>query len=136
MSCRMRTYLRFTPEEFAALSLACRPLRLNDKPFPQFKHFLVESLRTTSPGLAGRVALLGPHEVGILRDYLRSRQGHRPARRVRLTRGERAAVAEAASAYLLPGGFPHAFREFLLRRFRDSFPRLARKVAGLTEREV
>ena len=45
-------------------------------------------------------------------------------------------MSRAASDYLLPDGFPHAFREFLLRRFRDSFPRLARKVALLTEREV
>src|SRR5947209_11474518 len=122
MSCRMRTYLRFTPHEFAAISLACRPLRLNDKPFPQFKHFLVESLRTTSPELAGRVALFGPQEVGILHAYLKAGQGHRAVRRVRLTRGERAAVSRASSDYLLPGGFPHAFREFLVRRFRDSFP--------------
>src|SRR5438105_2206674 len=131
MSYRMRTYLRFTPEEFAAISLACRPLHLNDKPFPQFKQFLVESLRTTSHQLAGRVALFGPQEVGILHAYLKARQGHRPTRRARLTRGDRAAVSRAASDYLLPGGFPHAFREFLLRRFRDSFPRLARKVARL-----
>jgi len=45
-------------------------------------------------------------------------------------------VSRAASDYLLPGGFPHAFREFLVRRFRDTFPRLARKVTRLTEREV
>jgi len=136
MSYRMRTYLRFTPEEFAAISLACRPLHLNGKPLPLFKHFLVESLRMTSPELAGRVALFRPHEVGILHDDLRARQGHRPARRTRLTRGERAAVSRASSAYLLPDGFPHAFQEFLLQRFRDSFPRLARKVARLTEQEV
>ena len=45
-----------------AISLACRPLHLNGKPFPQFKHFLVESLRLTAPGLAGRIALFPIHE--------------------------------------------------------------------------
>jgi hypothetical protein len=141
----MKTYLRFTPAEYHAISRACRSVTFHEDSFPRFKHFLVESLRETLPELARRIAGLHKYQIGIIFEHLREqRRAARPAAPADskpgsahdLTPPEWQAVSLATRAYGLPDGFPDAFREFLVRHFRRTAPELSGKIARFSDPQV
>lgn len=67
----MRTYLRFTRQEFRAISRACRSLPLTDDCFATFRSSLVAALAASQPDLARRIDSFRLDQVRILFHYLR-----------------------------------------------------------------
>jgi len=140
----MKTYLRFTPQEYEAIVKVCRPVDLGDDFFPIFKYFLVESLKDPSPGLAGRIAQLRRGEVGIIFEHLKSKRRLAAGRACRqvgeadpdLTDQEWQAVARASRAFDLPADFLHSYRAFLVGHFRHSLPELAHKLTRFSDRQM
>jgi len=141
----MKTYLRFTPAEYRALSRACRSIDLHDDFFPVFQHFLVSALRAHAPDLANRIANFRKYQIGIVFEHLKARRkaadqaddstGQRAPRHA-LTPQERQKVSCAAGAYTLPAGFPHVFRDYLVQHFQETAPDLSRKLAYFSDRQM
>jgi hypothetical protein len=135
------THLRFTPEEYGAISALCRSIHLRDECFPIFRYFLAEALHECWPALAGRVALLGERRLRLLFRHIQQRHGQaaRPERDSAehgLSAEEYAEVARASEWFLLRGGRRSAFRAFLAHYFRAEAPALADKLARLCARQV
>jgi hypothetical protein len=128
----MRTYLRFTPREYRAISRTCRSIRLDDDHYPAFQSALVAALRVVQPDLARRVAAFRSYQVGILFEHLKSRDDTRPT----FTAEECRAVARACGSAVLPARFVAWFRDALVGHFREARPDLAEKLARLGEREL
>src|SRR4051794_3053630 len=131
----MSAYVRFTPAEYRALCQVCVAIDFRNDLFRIFKQFLVESLKDSSPALAGRVAQLSRAQVRVVYQYLKEqRQDRAEARRLppppppELSPTEFQAVTDVADAYRLPAGFPHVFRDFLARQLRELAPDLVRKL--------
>jgi hypothetical protein len=131
------TYLRFSPADYRSLCRFCQP------PLPlcldalAFKRLLVTSLAEAHPSLAERVAELRGQKLRILHDHFRGRAtadtpagaGHA------FSAEELTTVAEACESFLHPVRFLRHFRVALAGHLRDSFPGLACKLAGLSERQ-
>jgi hypothetical protein len=67
------SHLRFSPDEYDALSLACRPLNHSRHRHPshRLKRLLVQSLAGGSPELAERIASMRGQEIRLIRDHFR-----------------------------------------------------------------
>ncbi len=122
-------YIRFTPDEFDAISRLCRPLDLG-KTRPQFlKRLLVASLAEPLPRLAERVAALSPQQFHILIARLSeptAEQSHG------LTEAEVELVAEAGGVLIAHTRFAHVLKRSLVRRLVEWHPTLAVKVGRLS----
>src|SRR5438552_1533807 len=70
-------YLRFTPDEFRAISEVCRSIKLTDDFFPLLQYFLVESLTGTFPSLAERIAHFRGPKLTLLYGYLSKQRKNR-----------------------------------------------------------
>src|SRR5689334_3216994 len=66
---RMPTYLRFTRQEYRAISQVYDSLDASDD-LPAFKTLLVISLSARLPALADRIARLHPSQVRIIYEHL------------------------------------------------------------------
>jgi len=66
--------LRFTPDEYDAITRACRTLRF-DGSFAVFQRSLADAVREGHPALAGRIAGLGKGCIRVLSEYLECHKG-------------------------------------------------------------
>jgi len=123
------SHLRFTPTEYRALVLMCRPLDLDDDFFPNFKGFLVNALLDTLPDLATRIALFNRAKMRLLFDHFREKN---ETTKEKLTSDDFRALAQACGAVVHPHRFLHRYQWALVRHFRQERPSLARKLARLT----
>jgi hypothetical protein len=128
----MLTYLRFTPNEFQAISRACRSIPLRDDFFAAFQSSLVAVLTAAKPDLARRIASLRLYQVGILFQYLKGQDETSPA----FTAAECQAVARVCGSVVLPPRFVGSFRDALVGHLTSIWPGLADKLARLSEQEV
>jgi hypothetical protein len=74
------SYLRFSPEEYLALSQVCGLLKLNRCRPNYLKRLLVQSLTTSSPQLAQRIGRFRGRELRMIRDHFRNLQHEQPDR--------------------------------------------------------
>ena len=144
----MQTYLRFTPQEFQAISQACRPLDLvGGVSLPAFQRFVAEALRGTRPALADRIARFRKYQVGILYEHLKEQRasGAGPAGRAAeakgpagcdLTAEEWRALSQAGELFRLQGGPPSSFKGFVLQQLGAASPALAQKLARLSDYQI
>jgi hypothetical protein len=123
------SHLRFSPDEYQALSLVCLPLNLNHRlPSHRLKRLLVRSLADTNPALARRVAGLPGQGIRLIRDHFREvRHG--------LTAKEVGLLAEQAGALFLTTCFVCPSRLALVEYFREARPDLAAKLDRLGQRQ-
>ena len=68
------SYLRFTPDEFQHLWLACRGIDFRGDYFSGFKRHLVDSLSGTAPELARRLSRFRRQKLELLYCSLRERK--------------------------------------------------------------
>jgi hypothetical protein len=124
------SYLRFTPSEYRALALLCRPLQLEDAFFRDFKAYLVRTLLESLPELAKRVALFTNAKLRILFDHFREQGRKGPAG---FTTEELRLLTQACNSLVHPHRFLHYYKHTLVRHFRKTHPVLAVKLARLSE---
>jgi hypothetical protein len=142
----MTTFLRFTPQEYRAILQACAPLELGAGSFNGFQGFLVQSLATPFPALASRVAHFRRRQVLILLRHLKGARsamvrqdgparagGTRPPH---LTVEEAGIVSQAAGFLWLHDECRPSFKVCLLRLVEERSPRLARRLARMSDREI
>lgn len=131
----MSNYLRFTPDEFQALRLACRPLSLTG-PFSAFQQTLACALRSSHPLLARRIGRLSKARVRTLRLHMEGQQSNRPANseaspRCDLSIREWKTVSQACAVIWLSDDCPHSFQGRLVGEVEGTEPALAEKLGRL-----
>jgi hypothetical protein len=142
----MATYLRFTRQEFQAISQVHALLDASDD-LPAFQTLLVLSLSPRFPALADHIARLHQSHIRIIYDHL---QAERPPRE-RLSQGTAAGCAgqgphltgEEGEIITWAAGFlwlhdecRPSFKECLVRLVGESSPALAGRLARLSDHEV
>ena len=142
----MADYLRFTVDEYQALCRAGRVLPLTG-PLSAFQHALGDALIQTHPVLAARVAALYEQQVsllvGCLEDH-RDPQGQHPGQdaaaedqpETDLSFVEWRAVSLACAVVALRDDSLPSFKGRLLQQVAHDEPRLAAKLARLSEGQV
>jgi hypothetical protein len=131
------TCLRFSPKDYRALSRLCVPLPTPRDDLAAFRRFLIQSLADSRPALAERIAAFDGHKLGVLLDHFSDRApADAPRGGWRAFNGEELRVlAEACASFLHPVRFVRHLRMALVGHLSDLFPHLARKLAGLSERQ-
>lgn len=126
-------YLRFSPQEYRAISHLCGPLDLSNPRLSAFRRFLVECLGERHPELAARIGRFRAHEVKILYDHLRRRRAAGPADPSReLTADELQMLTGTYGPLLCHARFRRPLRRSLIQHFRESRPELAWKLDQLS----
>jgi hypothetical protein len=136
------SYLRFTPDDYRLLARACRHVQLGGCSRAAFNRLLVESLSSSSPGLAQRIACLRRTELSLLYDHFRERlrptaEGDRQGSDVDggeqgFTPGELRVIAEACLSAPFHVRFVRPFKRVLVELFQEAWPALAQKLARLS----
>jgi hypothetical protein len=132
-------YLRFSPDEYRALTAACRGLRLTDDFFPCFKYFLLETLTATCPHLADRISGFRRPALAILYHHLRDARAKARAGRSTTadwTFEEWQAICTASRLHQPHNRLWPSLQEFLVRRFRKKQPGLAERIRRLSPDQV
>jgi hypothetical protein len=125
------SYLRFTPDDYRTILQACCRLDPGSHHRPAFKRRLVEALAGTSSSLAKRIARLRASDVRLLHDHFRERT--RPANPWHeFAPGELRALEDACAAAPFPVRFVRPFKRFLVDKFQEIWPDLARKISWLS----
>ncbi len=143
----MVTYVRFTPQEFRAISRVCASLNFSDDAFPAFKAFLTDSLGPGFPALASRISRLDDCQIGLIYEHLKGQRAPaaQPGRDRRAAAGgqgphlageDRKALARAAAFLRLHDECLPSFKACLVRLVGESSPALASRLARLTDHEV
>jgi hypothetical protein len=124
------SHLRFSPDEYQALSLVCLPLNLTHHRLPshRLKRLLVTSLAGSKPALAERIAGLRGQGIRLIRAHFRAVRHGLTAKEVRL-------LAEQAGALFLTSRFVLSLRLALVEHFREARPDLAAKLDRLGQRQ-
>src|SRR5581483_1197225 len=143
----IQTYLRFTPQEFRAISQACVSLDFGGDLFSGFKTFLIDSLSPRFPTLATRIAHIPRSHVGIIYEHLKGErasmvqpsqglQGERDGPELHLSGEDRKIVTRAAEFLWLHDECLPSFKVLLVRLVEERSPVLARRLARLTDHEL
>jgi hypothetical protein len=115
------THLRFSPQEYQAISHLCRPLDLHRYPWHALKRLLVYSLAE----LGQRIAQMGREEFKILHDHFRESQ--RLEGQHELSPEELSVVAQAGGPLLFNARFVRPLKRALVQR-----PDLATKLERMS----
>jgi hypothetical protein len=126
----MQTFLRFSPAEYDAIALVCRPLDPNRFPPHKLRRLLVEALGRSQPALAERLAHLKPVQVLILHQHFWGTP--RPAGQECLTAREVEALTDAFGPLLLHCRFARPLKQALVRHLLRGASDLAEKVHRLS----
>jgi hypothetical protein len=130
-------YLRFSPDDYHALSRLCRP----DLAFPldltAFKQFLLLALSDTRPALAERIAGLGRRHVRVLHDHFAARAaaGRSTAQWHGLDPKELRVLREACRCYPAAVRFLRPLKANLVQLLKEVFPALSKKVRDMSDEE-
>jgi hypothetical protein len=131
------SYLRLSPEEYRALCRLCEQLPLGATGLTAFRHFLVAYMPLEQLDLAKRIARLDDLQMRLLYEQLLSQypSDALPGGWEAFTEAELKAVADAWESFPYPIRFLRHFRTPLVHLLSDGSPDLARKLAGLNERQ-
>jgi hypothetical protein len=124
------TYLRFTPREYLAISVLCRPLDYDRYSAYALKWFLVGSLAAEWPELAARINRFTKEQLHLLRDHVR--QLARPEEPPSLTPEEVELVVTTAGPLLFKARFMGPLKTALVKLLGEKHPKLAGKLARLS----
>jgi hypothetical protein len=129
--------LRFSGDEYRVLCRLSERIPLEEMTPSALQHFLVAHLPPQQTGLARRIARLDNLQMQLLQENLPGLNPVEAMRDVRdaFTEAELEAVADAWDPFPYPIRFLRHLRYPLVRRVSDSFPGLARKLSGLSERQ-
>ncbi len=132
----MSDHLRFTPEEYKALTRACdtAPAR---GPARTFQQGLAGALRRDHPALADRIAALPAPLLDVLMEHLHDRDAlarPEPAR-YELSYAEWRIVAQACAVVVLRTSDAASFRGSLLREIAEVEPLLAARLFRLDDEQ-
>jgi hypothetical protein len=137
------SYLRFTPEEFRAISQVCRPLDFGGDSFDTFQPLLVDSLADRYPELASRIAGFRSHQLALLYCHMGERRASKAKAMNQeaepesyLSFEELHAIWQASHPSWPCGGFHPSFKKFLMAHFASRSPHLRWKLARFTERQM
>jgi hypothetical protein len=130
-------YLRFSPDDYQALTRLCRPGLTFPFDLTAFKQFLLLALCDARPALAERIAGLGRRQVRVLHDHFAARaaavrsaaQGHG------LGPKEMRVLREACRCYPATVRFLWPFRANLVNVLQGVFPALAEKVRQMSDEQ-
>jgi hypothetical protein len=129
-------YLRFSPEDYRTLCRLCLPHLPHALDLPAFRQLLLFALSDTHPSLAGRIAELDGHRLGILYDHFRERAAAaRPEGEHGLGPKELHVLREACRCYPTTVRFLRPFKANLVQVLREVFPALAKKVRRLSDEQ-
>ena len=131
----MSSHLRFTPDEFQSLGLACRTLSLIG-PYAAFQKTLANALRSSDALLAKRIGRMGKARVRTLRMHMEGQQSKLPVERVATPRcdlsiREWQAVSQACALMWLSDDCPLSFQGRLVGEVEEAEPALAAKLGRL-----
>ena len=131
----MSNHLRFTPDEFQSLGLACRALD-SSGPYSAFQRTLANALRPSDPLLARRIARMSKARVRTLRLHMDGQQSNLPADSgaspgCDLSIREWRAVSQACAVIWLSDDCPHSFQGRLVGEVEEAEPALAEKLGRL-----
>jgi hypothetical protein len=129
------SYLRFSRDEYRTICRLCKRLPLDRIDPLTVAAYLTACLSERSPALASRFAKLNNREARILYDSLKSL---RPAqvKPASFTKSELRAVTVACETFPLTSRFLHHLRRWLLPLLHEVHPPLAKKVSGLSGRQL
>jgi hypothetical protein len=121
------THLRFAPAEYRAIVDVCREFELGKVNLAAFGCLLSFELTETWPVLSQHIAGLSDNELRLLREQM-------PDHRLpEFSASEMRAISKAWGPLPLTGRFMRPIRRHLVVWLRKDHPKLARKVARLSE---